>query len=158
MNQVFVCVEEGLKSPKWLDRIEVFALKVMEKLRLDCEELSILFCSDIFIRELNKTYRKIDSETDVLSFENGEKYIDDENREWIQLGDIAVSLDTLPKNAEYFEVSQNEELKRLIIHGILHLIGYDHGDEHIEKDKEPECEMLILQKKLISFFCEEILI
>ena len=58
----------------------------------------------------------------------------------------------LEKNAEYFEVSENLELKRLLIHGLLHLNGYDHGEEHIEKNKEPECEMLKIQENLLKEF------
>ena len=106
----------------------------------------------MLIRELNANYRNIDSATDVLSFENGEEYTDEEGKEWFSAGDIAISVDTLPKNAEYFEVSQNEELKRLIVHGILHLNGYDHGEEHVEKGVEPKCEMLVLQKQLMDKF------
>ncbi len=77
---------------------------------------------------------------------------------WLAAADIAISVDSLPKKSVYFEVSQNEELKRLIIHGILHLNGYDHGEEHVEKNVEPKCEMLVLQKKLMKDFEQEILI
>ena len=109
------------------------------------------------IQQLNSQYRNIDSPTDILSFENGSKYTDDEG-EWLQAGDIAISLDTLPKNAEYFGVSENEELKRLLIHGVLHLNGYDHGEEHIEPDKEPTDEMLVLQEKILHELDEVVLV
>ena len=102
------------------------------------------------IQELNASYRNIDSPTDVLSFENGEDYTDEEGNEWFQAGDIAISLETLAKNATYFEVTENEELKRLLIHGVLHLNGYDHGEEHIEKNVEPVCEMLKIQKNMMK--------
>lgn len=104
------------------------------------------FCSDEYIQYLNKTYRNIDNPTDVLSFENGEKYTDEDNVVWLQAGDIAISVDTLPKNSEYFAVSQNEELKRLIIHGILHLNGYDHGEEHVEKTWSQNAKCLFFKK------------
>ncbi len=152
MNQIFVSCEEGLEEPVWLSRIEEFAGKVLEAAGYDGEEISILFCGDPMIKELNSNYRNIDAPTDVLSFENGEEYTDEEGKVWFQAGDIAISVDTLPKNAEYFEVSQNEELKRLIIHGILHLNGYDHGEEHVEKGVEPKCEMLVIQKNLMEKF------
>ena len=83
---------------------------------------------------------------------------EDEEGKWLASGDIVISLETLPKNAEYFEVSQNTELKRLLIHGLLHLNGYDHGEEHIEKGKEPECEMLSLQEKVLKEFADTVLI
>lgn len=152
MNQIFVSCEDGMEEPVWLENIEPFAQKVLEAAGYDGEEISILFCTDSMIRELNANYRNIDSATDVLSFENGEEYTDEEGKEWFSAGDIAISVDTLPKNAEYFEVSQNEELKRLIVHGILHLNGYDHGEEHVKKGVEPKCEMLVLQKQLMDKF------
>ena len=74
---------------------------------------------------------------------------------WKNVGDIAISLETLPKTAEYFEVDTNTELKRLIIHGILHLNGMDHGEEHIEKGVVPTDEMLILQENLLADLSDE---
>ncbi len=157
-NQIFVSMEEGVPEPEWFSSIEDFALKVLEELEYDGEEISMMFCSDPLIQQLNRDYRQIDSATDVLSFENGTEYTDEEGKTWLQAGDIAISVDTLPKNAEYFEVSQNEELKRLVIHGILHLNGYDHGEEHVEKGVEPVCEMLVLQKKLMDRFENTVLV
>ncbi len=154
-NQIFVTVEENMEEPAWLGKIEGFSDKVLQKLDYDDEEVSILFCTDKYIQELNRTYRNIDSPTDVLSFENGDEYTDENGKKWFQAGDIAISLETLPKNAEYFNVDQNEELKRLLIHGILHLNGYDHGDEHVEKGVEPECEMLKIQKKIMEELKDE---
>ena len=157
-NQIFVSMEEGLEEPAWFSSIEPFALEVLQALEYDGEEISMMFCSDPLIQQLNRDYRQIDSATDVLSFENGTEYTDEEGKTWLQAGDIAISVDMLPKNAEYFEVSQNEELKRLVIHGILHLNGYDHGEEHVEKGVEPVCEMLVLQKKLMNRFENTVLV
>lgn len=61
-------------------------------------------------------------------------------------------------NSEYFEVDINSEFKRLLVHGILHLNGMDHGEEHIEKGVAPECEMLILQEQLLEKLKDEIII
>ena len=152
-NRIFVSVEEGLPEPAWLGKIEPYMQKVLEKAGYDQEEISIMFCGDSFIQELNKNYRKIDSPTDVLSFENGEEYKDEEG-DWFSAGDIVISLETLPKNAEYFEVDENTELKRLLIHGLLHLNGMDHGEEHIEKGIAPAGEMLVLQEKILSGLAE----
>lgn len=149
-NQIFVSVEDGMNEPAWISRIEPFVQNVLSELGYDGEEISILFCSDKMIQELNASYRNIDSPTDVLSFENGEEYTDEDGNVWLQAGDIAISLETLAKNATYFEVTENEELKRLLVHGVLHLNGYDHGEEHIEKNVEPVCEMLRIQKKMME--------
>ena len=55
-------------------------------------------------------------------------------------------------------MSENEELKRLLIHGVLHLNGYDHGEAHIEKGVEPTDEMLLLQEKILAEFSDVVLI
>ena len=109
------------------------------------------------MQELNKAYRNIDAPTDVLSFENDEEYEDEEGK-WKCVGDIAISLDTLPVNAEYFNDDTNAELKRLLLHGLLHLNGMDHGEEHIEKGVAPQCEMLVLQENILEKLKDEIII
>jgi probable rRNA maturation factor len=91
----------------------------------------------------------------VLSFENGASYTDEDGNEWTNIGDIVISLETLPKNAAYFGGTEDAELKRLLVHGLLHLNGLDHGDEHIEAGKEPECEMLVIQEKLLVELAQE---
>lgn len=156
MNRILLDALEDLEVP-FINNIEPFINKVMSILKLDGEEISILFCNDEYIHELNKQYRNIDSATDVLSFENGDEYEDEEGK-WLCAGDIAISLDTLPVNAEYFNEDINSELKRLLVHGILHLNGYDHGEEHIEKGKEPEGEMLVLQEQILKTLKDEIII
>lgn len=154
MNRVYVAMQEGIDEPDWFESVEPFVNKVMGELKFDGEEISMLLCNDTYMQELNKTYRNIDSTTDVLSFENDEEYEDEEGK-WKCAGDIVISLDTLPVNAEYFNESRNDELKRLIIHGLLHLNGMDHGEEHIEKDVQPVCEMLVLQEKVLEKLKDE---
>ena len=154
-NRILLSLQEELIPPAWFDesKIESYVQRVLQKLGYDGEEISILFCNDEYIQELNKNYRQIDSATDILSFENGEVYTDEEG-EWLSAGDIALSLETLPKNAEYFKVSENEELKRLLIHGVLHLNGYDHGEAHIEQGVALTDEMLVLQEKILQEFTD----
>ena len=114
MNRVLISMQDGLEEPVWFGNIEEYELKVLERLGYDGLELSILFCDDPFIKELNKNYRDMDNPTDILSFENGEEYEDEDGSHWISAGDIIISLDTLPKNAAYFSVTENEELKRIV--------------------------------------------
>ena len=154
-NRVLVSVEESMEEPGWLAKAESFLIKAMELAGYDGEELSVMFCSDTLIRQLNRDYRNIDEPTDVLSFEDGTAYTDEDGQEWKAMGDIAISLETLPKNAAYFEVGEDEELKRLLVHGLLHLNGLDHGDEHVEKGKEPVCPMLRKQGELLMALKEE---
>jgi probable rRNA maturation factor len=156
-NRIFAAVGEGVVEPDWTEAAVQFMEKAAELLGYDGEEISLLLCNDDYIKELNKTYRNIDAPTDVLSFENDEEYTDEEGS-WKCVGDIVISLQTLPVNAEYFEEDQNSELKRLLVHGLLHLNGMDHGEEHIEKGKAPEGEMLILQEQILQKLKDEIII
>ncbi len=156
-NRIFAAVGEGVPEPDWTDAAVKFMEKAAELLGYDGEEISLLLCNDDYIKELNKTYRNIDAPTDVLSFENDEEYTDEEGS-WKCVGDIVISLQTLPVNAEYFEEDQNSELKRLLVHGLLHLNGMDHGEEHIEKGKAPQGEMLVLQEQTLEKLKDEIII
>ena len=156
-NRVFAGQEEGMTTVTWIENVPPFAQKVLEALKLDQEEVSVFFCTDGYIKDLNKTYRDVDEATDVLSFEDGGKYTD-ESGEWLEAGDVTISVETLKKNAENFNTSENEELKRLLIHGILHLNGYDHGSETLEEGKEPQGEMLVLQENLMKQLAGEVVI
>lgn len=148
MNNILV-TSENADPPSCLD-IKGFVDAVLKKLGIDGAEVSILFCNDDTIKSLNRDYRGLDEATDVLSFENGSTYTTEAGLTQTILGDIAISLDSLKQNALYFETDETEELKRLLLHAILHLKGMDHGDEHIEKGKAPTCQMLALQEKLLK--------
>lgn len=153
-NRVLVSMYEGVEAPLWFDNVENFVLGVMKKLHFRNEEVSVMFCNDEYIQQLNKQYREIDAPTDVLSFENNDVYKDEEGK-WKCVGDIVISLDMLPVNAQYFGIDENSELKRLLVHGLLHLNGMDHGEEHIEKDTTPKCKMLVKQEKLLEKLKDE---
>jgi probable rRNA maturation factor len=142
MNHVEVNARE-ITLPSWSSSMCCYALKVLEEIGRDSWELSILLCGDKTITELNSQYRNISEPTDILSFNLGET-IQDAGRQVYLPGDLVLSLDTLRENAKYFQTSEDEELRRLIIHGILHLDGMDHStlDEN-----EP---MLILQEKILN--------
>ena len=134
---------EGVGTPPWLDRARDFALAVLERLGKGGWDLSILVCDDAFIRGLNRQYRDRDEATDVLSFEQGETYRDPDGAERFLAGDIVISLDALSRNAEEFGISRDEELRRLIAHGVLHLAGLDH------EDNDPSRPMLVLQEEVL---------
>ena len=137
MNRVAINVEE-VPPPAWKVRAESFILRVLERLGRDRWDLSVLFCGNSYIESLNTQYRNKEEATDVLSFKLGEALGD----RYLP-GDIVISLETLRENAEYFQVSEDEELRRLLVHGILHLDGLDHDTN------EPEEPMLQLQEKLL---------
>ena len=135
---------EEISTPQWISGVSSFLLQVLGMLSYSNWDISILFCNDSFIRRLNKMYRTIDAPTDVLSFEQGDSYYDAAGECRFNAGDIVISLETLKSNAVFFNVPVDEELKRLLIHGVLHLSGMDHSDN------DPKQEMLILQEHILA--------
>ena len=110
---------------------------------LECEgtELSILLADDKKMRKLNKQYRGQNRTTDVLSFpQNGDGQ---EGPNSYLLGDVVISTDTASRQSAQHGLSLEEELVLLLIHGILHLIGYDHeySDEDARYMKEKTHEL-----------------
>ena len=148
MNRVDVTSVE-IEEPAWASRAADFALIVMNKRLLDGWDLSIAFTDDATMRSLNQEWRGKDEPTDILSFQLGETLEDPVAGKRFLPGDIIISLDSLSANALYFSVDRDEELKRLIIHGILHLSGMDH------EDNEPDKEMLRLQEELLADLAKE---
>ena len=121
--------------------IQVDARKIEQQIgkvltSLDCNEheISILFIGDQGIRYLNHQFRDIDLPTDVLSFPQilaGELEVPGA----LVLGDVAISLETARCQSEEHGLSFEEELTLLLIHGILHLLGYDHEISRQEEDR-----------------------
>ena len=109
-------------------------------------DFSIHFVTDDGIRALNREYRDKDEATDILTFalSDGEAFPEIEGKEK-ELGDIFISLESMRRNAASFSVSEEEELRRLLVHGILHLLGYDHATNDFAS--EP---MLMKQEKMMA--------
>ncbi|WP_457561392.1 rRNA maturation RNase YbeY [Caminibacter sp.] len=96
------------------------------------KDIELILTTDEEIRELNKIYRNKDKATDVLSFPL-------EDMPGMPLGSIVISVDTAKKGAEKFGHSLEDEIKLLFIHGLLHLLGYDHETDNGEmRAKEEE--------------------
>lgn len=107
--------------------------------------LSCIFVDDKKIHEINRDYRNIDRATDVISF----ALLDDDTflvpeEEAIELGDIFISIDTCKRQAQEYGHSFERELCFLFVHGVLHLLGYDHMNEEDEK------VMISLQKEILD--------
>jgi len=147
MNRVMVYAAE-IPLPEWIKSLKLFVLKVLLLLKKDKWDLSILLCGDKMIKDLNKIYRGKDEATDVLSFPLDESadFPSKEKRHSNRHmpGDIVISLDTLRENARRFQVEEDEELRRLLIHGILHLDGMNHKTND---EAEP---MLQLQEHILA--------
>ncbi|MHB9153238.1 MAG: rRNA maturation RNase YbeY [Spirochaetales bacterium] len=144
MNRVSIDWRD-IDEPAWLAKAERFADKALLSLGKDNWDLSLLFCADEFIRALNRDYRNKDEATDVLSFSMADT-IEEEGRTVFIAGDIVISIPAMERNAEEFGAGIDEELKRLIVHGILHLSGMDH------EDNSPSQPMLMEQEALLKSF------
>ena len=132
---------KGIKK-KPLIRIAEFVLQ--EEGAGDDIEISVVFIESDEMRRINKQYRHKDKPTDVLSF--GEiRYFYDPDK--FILPEILICPEEVSKNAQEYGVSFEEELAKVLIHGILHLLGFDHE----RGDKEEE-EMLNKQEKYLSIF------
>jgi rRNA maturation RNase YbeY len=103
----------------------------IEKEALICGDLSFIFSSDEHILSINKDYLDHDFYTDIITFD----YREDE----IISGDVFISIDRVTENATDLSLSFSDELHRVMIHGVLHIMGY--------KDKTPEEESLMRSKE-----------
>ena len=105
-----------------------FAARAAEAIGQSGSSATIAFVSDKNIRQLNRQFRGVDKATDVLSFPAGDE--DGSN-----LGDIAISVDTAAKQAKENGLTFTEEVAQLILHGLLHLSGYDHETDNGEMNR-----------------------
>ena len=117
---------ENVKAPKLEKRkTNVWIKTVAEKYDKKIGEIAYIFCDDAKILEVNKTYLQHDYFTDIITFDYCEGAVLN--------GDIFISLDTVRANAQEFGVTFENELHRILIHGILHLSGLNDESEEEEK-------------------------
>jgi len=117
------------------DAWTTFAEKALKAIGTTGSSATIAFVSDSRIRKLNQQFRGIDKATDVLSFPADEPD---------NLGDVAISVETATKQAKDNGLSLDDEIAQLILHGLLHLSGYDHETDNGEMNRLE----LRLRKKL----------
>lgn len=113
------------------DRWLSFSEKALSAIRKKSGHATIAFVSDRQIKELNRKFRDIDKATDVLSFPAG----DETSGETANLGDIAISLERAAIQAKENQLTLDEEIAQLILHGLLHLCGYDHETDKGEMNR-----------------------
>lgn len=108
---------------------------IAQKEKREVLDVSYIFCSDFFLLQLNQQYLNHNTLTDIITFDysEGAKQLE---------GEIYISIDRVKENAEKFKVPFQDELDRVMIHGVLHLIGY--------KDKKPADKALMRKKEEAS--------
>jgi probable rRNA maturation factor len=114
--------------------LTIWISKVCSSENFDFGDVSLIFCSDEYLLEMNRTHLYHDFYTDIITFD----YTDNQ----IVSGDLFISIDRVRDNANDFIVSFEHELHRVIIHGILHLCGY--------KDKSDDEEKLMRSKENVA--------
>ncbi|KAK9742072.1 hypothetical protein RND81_03G146500 [Saponaria officinalis] len=178
---VSILIEEGLPNdPEILSIAEMLRLNAPMAMKLALEglknsehktrdtsindvggfetiELSLLLCNNEFIRKLNKDWRAEDHATDVLSMS---QHIPELELPILMLGDIVISVETAARQAEERGHNLLDEIRILLVHGLLHLLGFDHEiSEQAEEEMEKEEETLLTNlgwkgKGLIKSACE----
>jgi len=119
-------------KPKQPRSIKAWLTAAAEAEGFKLNQLNYVFCSDEYLLGINRQYLNHDFYTDIITFDNGafDKKIE---------GDIFVSIDRIRENAVIFHKSFEEELMRVLVHGLLHLVGYaDKEEEEKEKMRKKE--------------------
>jgi probable rRNA maturation factor len=112
---------------------EAFVARVLPVIEPGQRGVTIAFVSDQQMRKLNRTFRAVDSSTDVLSFPAGsDELVPDTER---TLGDLAISVEQAEKQARENGLEFEQEVAQLILHGLLHLRGYDHETDNGEMNR-----------------------
>lgn len=124
---------------------------VYKKLNISKDyDLSVSFVDDKKIRQINNDFRNINKKTDVISFAmlDSQDIVSQDDSD-LDLGDIFISIETATQQAKEINQSRNREILFLFIHGLLHLLGYDHQDIETEKI------MFNLQEEIINEVSKE---
>jgi rRNA maturation RNase YbeY len=115
------------------ERWRVFAAKALQAIGRDGENATIAFVSDGRMRELNRLFLGIDSTTDVLSFPaDPDEFTPADEK---SLGEIGISVARAEEQAKENGLELDTEIAQLILHGLLHLCGYDHETDHGEMNR-----------------------
>ena len=138
--ELFNETEENLEE--YINTIKEVLAHGIDKLKVGDVTFNIIFVNNDYIHELNKNYRNIDRETDVITFAlEDDKTFNPEER---ILGDVYISIDKAKSQSEEYGHSLKRELCFLAVHGMLHLLGYDHMKE------EDERVMFKLQEEILD--------
>ncbi|MBN2736415.1 MAG: rRNA maturation RNase YbeY [Spirochaetales bacterium] len=139
-------IELTSEDPEYLVKypwIENFLHQILKHQGITSWELSLLLCPNDTIEKLNSQYRSKNRPTDILSFSQIEgSAVPFSPLELLYAGDIVISIPYMEKNAMENNVSEEAELKTLLIHGVLHLLGMDHTED--------DTQMLDLQKQIYT--------
>ncbi len=122
-----------------VDKVKDWIVQVITDHQFRLENITYIFCSDEYLYNINQTYLNHDTFTDIITFDNSDEEDTVES-------DIFISIDRVKENALQLNIPFADELHRVIIHGVLHLIGYDDKDESSKvKMRQKENDYLSLR-------------
>ena len=140
-----ISIQNRQKQKVDISRVRRSLKRLLKALDCECSEISILLVDDDQIREINKRYLKRDRPTNVISFSMTEGSFGDVHPEI--LGDIVLSVEMAARNASSGHLDFMDEVEFLLIHGLLHLLGYNHENadaDNAEKMKKREQELFYM--------------
>ncbi|MBR1936485.1 MAG: rRNA maturation RNase YbeY [Bacilli bacterium] len=141
--EIFIQVNEDIEE---LETVKKVLESALQKEKLENTSFNVIIVDNNYIHELNKTYRNIDRETDVITFAlEDEDTIINPSEERV-LGDIYISIDKAKEQAKEYNHSLLRELSFLAVHGFYHLLGYDH------QTKEEESIMFQKQEEVLESY------
>lgn len=126
MHSIHFFTEQTIFRIKDKSKIRTWLTRIIHKKKKVVGEVNIIFCSDEYLAKLNEQYLQHDTLTDIITFD----FVDGKTIS----GDIFISVDRMKENAKLFHVKQNDEALRLIIHGVLHLLGYKDNTQKNKKN------------------------
>lgn len=138
---VYKKIKESYFTEKIIKTVVEKTLKNIKKKLLSCE-ISVHLVGESYIKKINKQYRGKDVITDVISFATQD--ISWGKQTEIDLGDLFICPKQIKRQAQDFEVDYQEEFKRILVHGVLHLCGFDHQTERDGK------KMFALQERILK--------
>lgn len=154
LYDISVEIDEAITDPIDTVAIRAAAEATLRRLCVEQAGLTVVLTTDDFVRTLNAQYRGFDEPTDVLSFAAQEELPDapslalpEEALAEVQhyLGDLVIAYPYSARQAERYGNSMIAELQLLVVHGVLHLLGYDHDDEDSARAMEALQEEILAQ-------------
>ena len=126
-----------------MKRIKKVLKYALKKENIRNASFSVIIVDDSYIHKINKEYRNIDRPTDVISFALMDNDSCNTNDGILRLGDIYISIDKVKSQAKEYNHSEEREISFLAVHGLLHLLGYDHMNKKDEKIMFEKQELIL---------------
>lgn len=150
LDPPYLTVEISRAGGEWDAAAEEIVLRLAQAVfeqegKSPLAELSVLLADNTFVQSLNRKFRGKDMPTNILSFPHAPSPADALHNEPSSLGDIALAYETVKTEAKHQRKSFDDHLAHLVVHGVLHLLGYDHMDnKDAEQMEQRERDLLKL--------------